>query len=494
MATSKKKTTTKKATPSKGGSKSTFYSAAKAIDDKIQKKDPYLSKSKSYGAVKSTTKNVSKGIDKAYNTAAKYGKKAIKAGVTAADIIGNPGKYIEKGAAAVGKLGAKGAKAIDDAIQKADPNLSKSKVYGAVKGAAKDVVKSKAIEKAIGTLGKGALLASPMGASTVGREAGKGVVAAGKYAKAKVKEGAKAVDDAVQKADPNLSKSKTYGAIKGAAKSVLGVKSGSTSKKATPAKASTSKPAAKAAPAKAAPKSTPAKTTAKATPASTKTTAAKAAPTVSQLWQQKTGTSWSEAKKQGLTDGSAKSNIALMKKLQSGSVNKNTVKADSARKTFEKEMNKNIQDELSGKTSYEAPTPASKGTADKAADENKMRRGGMVRRRMQSGGDTTSIGGYIVKGNPGMDYKSKYKKAISKKPSGSVPAAGATKQMKTGGMVNSNSKVSAIKSAGSRGVKTGANTRISASKVARGRVGGTSTAPRTASPKAKMGMSVRRRK
>ena len=37
------------------------------------------------------------------------------------------------------------------------------------------------------------------------------------------------------------------------------------------------------------------------------------------MWVEKTGTSWSEAKKQGLTDGSYAQNMALMKKLQSGS-------------------------------------------------------------------------------------------------------------------------------------------------------------------------------
>jgi hypothetical protein len=48
------------------------------------------------------------------------------------------------------------------------------------------------------------------------------------------------------------------------------------------------------------------------------------------------------------------------------------------------------------------------------------------------------------------------------------------KIMKTGGMVNSNAKVSA-------------------SKVARGKVGGTSTAPKTAVPKAKYGMVMRKK-
>jgi len=40
--------------------------------------------------------------------------------------------------------------------------------------------------------------------------------------------------------------------------------------------------------------------------------------TVAELWKEKTGTSWSEAKKQGLTDGSLKNNLALMSKLKSG--------------------------------------------------------------------------------------------------------------------------------------------------------------------------------
>lgn len=459
--------------------------AAKAIDDYIQKKDPNLSKSKVYNAVKQPAKKVKGAMDY-------ISDKAIGFAKGAADVVSNPGKYIEKGAAKIGKAAGKGMKAVDDYIEKADPNLSKSKLYGAIKGVAKKA--PKAIETGAGVAGKAASMVTPIGAMVAGREVGKGAKVVGKYAKEKVKQGAKAADDYIQKNDPNLSKSKTYGAVKGAAKSVLGVKSGSTSKKAAPAKASASKPAAKTTPAK-----TTAKPAAKTTPAKPATTTTKSAPSVSELWKQKTGTSWSEAKKLGLSDGSASSNVALMKKLQSGSVNKNTVKtaapgSAASMKSFEKEMNKNVQDELSGKTTYAPPAEPSKSGADKAADENKMRRGGMVRRRMQAGGDTTSIGGYMVKGNRGMSSKDRYKKAISKKPSGYVPASGATKQMKTGGMVNSNSKVSAIKSAGSKGVKTGANTRISASKIARGRVGGTSTAPRTAAPKAKMGMSVRRKR
>lgn len=44
--------------------------------------------------------------------------------------------------------------------------------------------------------------------------------------------------------------------------------------------------------------------------------------TVSEIWKEKTGTSWSEAKKQGLTDGSMKANLALLAKLKSGSFDK----------------------------------------------------------------------------------------------------------------------------------------------------------------------------
>lgn len=67
-------------------------------------------------------------------------------------------------------------------------------------------------------------------------------------------------------------------------------------------------------------------------------------------------------------------------------------------------------------------------------------------------------------------------------------------KMKTGGMVNSNAKVSALKTAGSKGVKSGVNSKVSASKVAKGRVGGTSTAPKTATPKAKMGGMMKGKK
>jgi len=69
---------------------------------------------------------------------------------------------------------------------------------------------------------------------------------------------------------------------------------------------------------------------------------------------------------------------------------------------------------------------------------------------------------------------------------------GATK-MKTGGMVNANSAIKKQTVPGSKGVMSGENPKASASKVAKGRSGGTSKAPKTAMPKAKMGMSMRKK-
>lgn len=63
----------------------------------------------------------------------------------------------------------------------------------------------------------------------------------------------------------------------------------------------------------------------------------------------------------------------------------------------------------------------------------------------------------------------------------SIGTAG-KKRYKTGGMVNSNTKVSALKVAGTKGTKSGVNSKVSASKVAKGRSGGTSTAPKKANP------------
>jgi len=64
--------------------------------------------------------------------------------------------------------------------------------------------------------------------------------------------------------------------------------------------------------------------------------------------------------------------------------------------------------------------------------------------------------------------------------------------MKTGGMVNPNANLQAAKTAGSKGVMSGVNPKASASKVAKGKVGGISKAPKTAMPKAKYGMTMKK--
>ena len=55
------------------------------------------------------------------------------------------------------------------------------------------------------------------------------------------------------------------------------------------------------------------------------------------------------------------------------------------------------------------------------------------------------------------------------------------KKIKTGTYIGLNNKVSALKSAGSKGVKSGENPKASASKVAKGRPA-KSTAPKKANP------------
>lgn len=62
---------------------------------------------------------------------------------------------------------------------------------------------------------------------------------------------------------------------------------------------------------------------------------------------------------------------------------------------------------------------------------------------------------------------------------------------KTGGMVNSNAKVAASKVASGRPAKSAEPK--SAAKKATGRVGGISKSPKTASPKMKMGGSMKRK-
>jgi hypothetical protein len=142
--------------------------------------------------------------------------------------------------------------------------------------------------------------------------------------------------------------------------SIYGKPSTKTTKPAT-TKQATTKPTTKPA--------TPAKTTPKQVtkPAVTKPAVTKpTAKTVSQMWVEKTGTPWSEAKKQGMSDGTAASNMALMKKLQTG----NRMEFMSSGYKIPSEDEARAMDDA-----YDAAYGPAKTT---------MRRGGRVKSKMKS--------------------------------------------------------------------------------------------------------------
>lgn len=58
--------------------------------------------------------------------------------------------------------------------------------------------------------------------------------------------------------------------------------------------------------------------------------------TVAELWKEKTGTSWAEAKKQGLTDGSAANNMKVLKDLKAGKYDKKAPAATASPAASEK--------------------------------------------------------------------------------------------------------------------------------------------------------------
>ena len=67
------------------------------------------------------------------------------------------------------------------------------------------------------------------------------------------------------------------------------------------------------------------------------------------------------------------------------------------------------------------------------------------------------------------------------------------KSKKGGVKVLLNGNQAVQKTPGSKGVKSGVNPKAAAQKVAKGKVGGISTAPKTAMPKAKMGGAMKRK-
>ncbi len=93
---------------------------------------------------------------------------------------------------------------------------------------------------------------------------------------------------------------------------------------------------------------------------------------------------------------------------------------------------------------------------------------------------------YEISGQARKDQLRQMRKSMPGYDNNGFPA-----KYKTGGMVNSNAKVSASKVAKGRPAKSAEPK--SASKVATGRVGGTSKAPRAAAPKMKMGGSMKKK-
>lgn len=103
-------------------------------------------------------------------------------------------------------------------------------------------------------------------------------------------------------------------------------------------------------------------------------------------------------------------------------------------------------------------------------------------------GGATNAGTDSIKAKAAAAAKAKAMKAMKTTASkAGKTSTDAAKKYMIGGMVNPNSNVSKQTVPGSRGVKSGVNPSAAASKVARGTVGGTSTAPSTAVPKAQMG-------
>lgn len=271
------------------------------------------------------------------------------------------------------------------------------------------------------------------------------------------------------------------------------------------------------------------------------------AKTVSQIWKEKTGKDWSEAKKLGLSDGSAASNMALLKKLKSGSL----TNSDLSSSKF-KEVGT-----LEPKKATEISTTNNNTTMKKGGSVKKMQKGGPVdamhngmRKIMRkvnaplrktlkhvrdngsgyknpesskvpegftNGKDTTaSTKKYQPGGSTPADSSRVYVKQAEKAFSagnmkkGKKALSDAARQgmkgkagydelgkykYKTGGMVNSNAKVAASKKAtGKVGGVTKAVSKVAVKTTApKGRVGGTSTAPKTAAPKMKMGGSMKRK-
>jgi hypothetical protein len=107
--------------------------------------------------------------------------------------------------------------------------------------------------------------------------------------------------------------------------------------------------------------------------------------TVSQIWKDKTGLSWSEAKKLGYSDGSASGNIKLLKKLNSGEINRESVKGKT------KEPETTTSSTITPSTTPTQPMTVSAGSGmgsmerEMRMNEESFRRGGTVKKTRKGG-------------------------------------------------------------------------------------------------------------
>jgi hypothetical protein len=122
-------------------------------------------------------------------------------------------------------------------------------------------------------------------------------------------------------------------------------------------------------------------------PASGSATNTSAGKTVAQMWQEKTGTSWSEAKKQGLTDGSAKGNMKLMADMKANP--SNFSKRDAVPEKLPTiSLSKAAESLSSSRTTPELAKPATPVKTEKQSlgariksKIGQMKKGGMVKKK-----------------------------------------------------------------------------------------------------------------
>jgi hypothetical protein len=129
------------------------------------------------------------------------------------------------------------------------------------------------------------------------------------------------------------------------------------------------------------PKVEPKKET-KTTPKVTATTPTK---TVAQVWQEKTGTSWADAKKQGLTDGTTKGNMALLAKLKNGTYNaKAATPAVTPAATSSTSTSSSSKGEPAFKSSPNARAYAGSGLGAMERLEGMYKKGGSVKKKSKT--------------------------------------------------------------------------------------------------------------